>query len=173
MAGCGSLSDGAFHSLAAACPHLERMDLEECHLLTDSSLYQFAIHCFFIKGTTIQPHPITTIFDTIPVLELTLSHCENVTDEGIRQLCEGELRYCLESIDLDNCPLLTDASLRALSNCPKLKSVELVDCLQITRSGIDALNNKLIDGFQFKSTCAATIIFYQPVLILLARKPWS
>ena len=78
------------------------------------------------------------------LLELTLSHCENVTDDGIRQLCGGELRFCLESIDLDNCPLLTDHALRSLSNCPKLKSLKLFDCLQITRNGIDNLNKKLI-----------------------------
>jgi len=126
VTGCVLLSDSAFHSLAQACHYLERIDLEECHLLTNSSLYHFSIHCSFIK-------------------DLSLSHCENVTDEGIGQLCEGELRQTLESIDLDNCPLLSDAALRSLSNCPKLRNIELIDCLQITKPGIDALKKKLPD----------------------------
>ena len=81
------------------------------------------------------------------ISDLSLSHCESVTDEGIRQLCEGELRLSLESIDLDNCPLLSDAALRSLSNCPKLRNIELIDCLQISKAGIDALRKKLVSLF--------------------------
>jgi F-box and leucine-rich repeat protein 2/20 len=43
------------------------MDLEECILITDAALSQLAAHC--------------------PCLEsLSLSHCELITDEGIRHL---------------------------------------------------------------------------------------
>lgn len=87
-------------------------------------------------------------------LELTLSHCENINDGGIQQLCDGELRYCLESIDLDNCPLLTDESLRILSKCSKLKRVALVDCLQITWAGIDSLSRKLIRDNGIVKNCS-------------------
>ena len=150
MTGCVLLSDSAFHSLAQACHHLERIDLEECHLLTNSSLYHFSIHCSFIKGEKLINGLIFFLCDfentdeSCLFLDLSLSHCENVTDEGIGQLCEGELRQTLESIDLDNCPLLSDAALRSLSNCPKLRNIELIDCLQITKPGIDALKKKLV-----------------------------
>ena len=146
VTGCVLLSDSAFHSLAQACHHLERIDLEECHLLTNSSLYHFSIHCSFIKGEKLINGLIffENTDESCLFLDLSLSHCENVTDEGIGQLCEGELRQTLESIDLDNCPLLSDAALRSLSNCPKLRNIELIDCLQITKPGIDALKKKLV-----------------------------
>ena len=77
-------------------------------------------------------------------IELTLSHCESITDEGIRHLCSGEMRQSLELIDLDNCPLLTDISLRLLENCPLLRQLELVDCHHISKTGIDRLERKIV-----------------------------
>ena len=42
----------------------------------------------------------------------TLSHCELVTDEGIRHVGGGQCAIeHLEVIELDNCPLISDASL--------------------------------------------------------------
>lgn len=124
VAGCNSISDHAVHSLASACPRLERIDLEECLHLSDATLFQFALHCPEVK-------------------EFALSHCENISDEGIRHLCSGELRLTLEQLDLDNCPLLTDISLKLLATCPNLRHIELVDCLQISKSGIEQLEKNL------------------------------
>lgn len=71
----------------------------------------------------------------------SLSHCELITDEGIRQLalspCAAENLAVLE---LDNCPLITDASLdHLLQACHNLERIELYDCQLITRSGIRRL----------------------------------
>ncbi len=47
----------------------------------------------------------------------SLSHCELITDDGIRQLGSGPCAHDrLEVIELDNCPLITDASLEHLKN---------------------------------------------------------
>ena len=49
----------------------------------------------------------------------SLSHCELVTDDGIRHLgvstCATET---LQVLELDNCPLITDASLEYLQVNP-------------------------------------------------------
>lgn len=71
----------------------------------------------------------------------SLSHCELITDEGIRQLalspCAAEHLAVLE---LDNCPLITDASLdHLLQACHNLERIELYDCQLITRAGIRRL----------------------------------
>merc|ERR1712037_24493 len=124
IAGCNAISDHGVYSLFQSCTGLERIDLEECSGLSDATLLQLAIHCCNIK-------------------ELTLSHCESITDEGIRHLCSGEMRQSLELIDLDNCPLLTDTSLRLLENCPNLRQLELVDCHHISKTGIDRLERKI------------------------------
>ena len=70
----------------------------------------------------------------------SLSHCELITDEGIRHLgsspCATEHLTVLE---LDNCPLITDASLEHLMGCQCLERIELYDCQLITRQGIRRL----------------------------------
>jgi len=62
---------------------------------------------------------------TFIISELTLSHCENLTDQGIEYISKSELTESLETIDLDNCPLLTDLTISLLTKCKKLTSVGL------------------------------------------------
>lgn len=70
----------------------------------------------------------------------SLSHCELITDDGIRHLGSGPCAHDrLEVIELDNCPLITDASLEHLKSCHSLDRIELYDCQQITRAGIKRL----------------------------------
>ncbi len=68
-----------------------------------------------------------------------MSRCENITDEGIRQLgisnC-ASVNETLQVLELDNCPLITDNSLEHLYGCQSLGQIELYDCQQITRNGI-------------------------------------
>lgn len=70
----------------------------------------------------------------------SLSHCELITDEGIRHVgvspCSAEHLAVLE---LDNCPLITDAALDNLISCHSLQRIELYDCQLITRAGIRRL----------------------------------
>lgn len=74
------------------------------------------------------------------VCSQSLSHCELITDDGIRHLGSGPCAHDrLEVIELDNCPLITDASLEHLKSCHSLDRIELYDCQQITRAGIKRL----------------------------------
>ena len=59
------------------------------------------------------------------LLSLSLSHCELITDEGIRQLCSSQSRERLTTLELDNCPLVTDRGLEHLVACKNLKRIEL------------------------------------------------
>ncbi|KAB7503555.1 F-box/LRR-repeat protein 20, partial [Armadillidium nasatum] len=107
------------------CRMLEKIDLEDCVLITDTTLSHLALGC--------------------PRLEkLSLSHCELITDEGIRHLgvspCSTEHLAVLE---LDNCPLISDASLDHLLSCHNLQRIELYDCQLITRGGIKRLKSHL------------------------------
>ena len=78
--------------------------------------------------------------DGLHVPTQSLSHCELITDDGIRALSSsacGQER--LTVVELDNCPLITDASLEHLKSCHSLDRIELYDCQQITRAGIKRL----------------------------------
>ena len=123
--GVSQFTDTGFQALARNCVNLEKIDLEECVQITDATLAVLAACC--------------------PLLEsISLSHCELITDEGIRQLgmapCASEN---LNVLELDNLPLITDASLEHLVSCHNLKRVELYDCQLITRSGIRRLRSHL------------------------------
>jgi len=102
---------------------LEKLDLEDCASLTDGSLTVLSIHC--------------------PKLRiLLLSHCDQITDNGVQKLVEMSSGGCrnLEYLALDNCPLLTDESLICLSkNCTFLKKLDLYDCQLITKQAIQRI----------------------------------
>lgn len=90
--------------------------------MTDATLVQLATYCPRINT-------------------LVLSHCDQITDEGITRLVGG---LCgpqqLQRLAMDNCPLLTDSSLEMLGSvCQNLCQVDLYDCQLITRQGIENL----------------------------------
>lgn len=97
------------------------MDLEECCQITDQTLAHLATGC--------------------PSLEkLTLSHCELITDEGIRQLTAGSCAAeSLSVLELDNCPLITDSTLEYLTSCHNLQVIDMYDCQLISRAAINRL----------------------------------
>lgn len=74
----------------------------------------------------------------------SLSHCELITDDGIRHLSSsvcGQER--LQVVELDNCPLITDITLEHLKSCQRLERIELYDCQQVTRAGIKRIRVSL------------------------------
>uniref|UniRef100_A0A673Z112 F-box/LRR-repeat protein 2 n=1 Tax=Salmo trutta TaxID=8032 RepID=A0A673Z112_SALTR len=135
VSGCANITDAILHALGLNCPRLrlvlplllnchelEKMDLEECVIaVLNCSLVVFVVS-----------------------LSQSLSHCELITDDGIRHLGSGPCAHDrLEVIELDNCPLITDASLEHLKTCHSLDRIELYDCQQITRAGIKRLRTHL------------------------------
>jgi len=73
-------------------------------------------------------------------LKQSLSHCEMITDEGVRHVGLGACATdSLTTLELDNCPLISDAALDHLTSCAVLQRVEVYDCQLITRAGIRRL----------------------------------
>lgn len=67
-----------------------------------------------------------------------------ITDDGIRQLAAGSCAAeSLSVLELDNCPLITDATLEHLIACHNLKKIELYDCQLISRNAIRRLKVSL------------------------------
>uniref|UniRef100_A0AAQ5YGC4 F-box/LRR-repeat protein 2 n=1 Tax=Amphiprion ocellaris TaxID=80972 RepID=A0AAQ5YGC4_AMPOC len=145
VSGCSNITDASLTALGLNCPRLkileaarlsfillpsnchelEKMDLEECILVTDNTLVQLSIHCPRLQA-------------------LSLSHCELITDDGIRALSSstcGQER--LTVVELDNCPLITDVTLEHLKSCHRLERIELYDCQQVTRAGIKRIRAHL------------------------------
>lgn len=125
-----------------------------CPQVTDNTLVQLSIHCprlqalvnnyranFFFFFFGFLQTPKCTGSHLLPSLSSfllqSLSHCELITDDGIRALSSstcGQER--LTVVELDNCPLITDVTLEHLKSCHRLERIELYDCQQVTRAGI-------------------------------------
>lgn len=67
----------------------------------------------------------------------SLSHCELITDAGLRQLCLNYfLKERIQVLELDNCPQITDVSLDYMRQVRTLQRVDLYDCQNITKEAI-------------------------------------
>ncbi|XP_056273193.1 F-box/LRR-repeat protein 2 isoform X1 [Pseudoliparis swirei] len=163
---CSHVTDAGFTVLARNCHELEKMDLEECILVTDNTLLQLSIHCprlqALVKMYTCTSdclpgsssscvhtygaliHLPVFLFPGLRCPGQSLSHCELITDDGIKALSNstcGQER--LTVVELDNCPLITDVTLEHLKSCHRLERIELYDCQQVTRAGIKRIRAHL------------------------------
>lgn len=142
VSGCRNFTDIGFQALGRNCKYLERMDLEECSQITDLTLAHLATGCPSLeKLVSIQKiRPLCKSTKCLLHALQTLSHCELITDDGIRHLttssCAAE---SLSVLELDNCPLITDRTLEHLVSCHNLQRIELFDCQLISRAAIRKL----------------------------------
>uniref|UniRef100_A0A8C8MJW2 F-box/LRR-repeat protein 2 n=1 Tax=Oncorhynchus tshawytscha TaxID=74940 RepID=A0A8C8MJW2_ONCTS len=152
VSGCANITDAILHALGLNCPRLRILEVARCSQLTDVGFTTLArVSVETDKDTFVYVSPQITDGTLIqlsihcPHLQvLSLSHCELITDDGIRHLGSGPCAHDrLEVIELDNCPLITDASLEHLKTCHSLDRIELYDCQQITRAGIKRLRTHL------------------------------
>ncbi|KAF9274876.1 hypothetical protein BGZ88_002730, partial [Linnemannia elongata] len=112
LSGCESLGDEGLIILAQNCTRLRLLDLEDVNLLTDASLRAFGLY--------------------LPKLErLSLSYCENVTDQGIiRMLRPAPNPTTLSTAN--NTVIANNADSAASLCCKRLVHLELDNCLLIT-----------------------------------------
>ncbi|KAF9549562.1 hypothetical protein EC957_003514 [Mortierella hygrophila] len=112
LSGCESFGDEGLIILAQNCTRLRLLDLEDINLLTDASLRAFGLY--------------------LPKLErLSLSYCENVTDQGIiRMLRPAPNPTTLSTAN--NGVFANNADNAASLCCRRLVYLELDNCLLIT-----------------------------------------
>lgn len=121
---CNQITDLTLAHLATGCPSLEKLVNIQRLKFEEKFGFKFSFHCFFFAKYLLQ----------------TLSHCELITDDGIRQLAAGSCAAeSLSVLELDNCPLITDQTLEHLVSCHNLQRIELYDCQMITRAAIRRL----------------------------------
>ena len=114
--------------IANNCHDLAKLDLEDCGLITDTTLSLLTTGC--------------------PLLEtLILSLCELISDTGIRYLTNNSNASNLKILELDNCQFITDQTLEYLSQLSSLKRIEVYDCQSLSREGIKNFMVSLWNSF--------------------------
>lgn len=154
------------------------MDLEECSQITDLTLAHLATGCPSLEKLVVYQLPLSSRSFLIFASLQTLSHCELITDDGIRQLAAGSCAAeSLSVLELDNCPLITDATLEHLTSCHNLQRIELYDCQLISRNAIRKLRVSATmhvweyRNFHHFSSPAGRFTKHQSPCLLCARHP--
>ncbi|KAF9917710.1 hypothetical protein FBU30_000622, partial [Linnemannia zychae] len=112
LSGCENFSDEGLILLAQNCVRLRLLDLEDVNLLTDASLRAFGMY--------------------LPKLErLSLSYCENITDQGIIRMLRPAPNPTTLSIANNAVMANGDANATGVC-CKRLIYLELDNCLLIT-----------------------------------------
>ena len=113
------ITDTGLASLAAGCPAITSLNLEDCIVITDAGLASLAAGCPAITS-------------------LNLEDCIEITDTGLASLAAG----CphIFSLNLRFCRQVTDTGLMSLAaRCPAITTLDLSLCDQITDAGLASL----------------------------------
>ncbi|KAF7150402.1 hypothetical protein RHSIM_Rhsim02G0200300 [Rhododendron simsii] len=136
---CPGFGNFSMNMLGKLCPHLQHLELNGLHGLTDEALLPLIENS--VAG----------------LLEVNLGNCVNLTDKVITVLAKLH-GVTLEQLNLDGCKKVTDASLVAIAdNCLFLRELDASNC-EITDSGIAALASALQLNLQILSLSGCSSI---------------
>ena len=149
------ISDECFNRLLPACSGLERLSLagnpmvfhtrnylwkgKESAVLTFSNIMNFLeasaskLTALDFSRTTINDEALSSLA-RIPDLclhEMCLSCCQDITDRGVRALCEAQ--RSLRLLDFTDCQSVTDSGVESIcSECDDLRVLRLGKCRRVT-----------------------------------------
>ncbi|ERL85054.1 hypothetical protein D910_02477 [Dendroctonus ponderosae] len=168
LMGCGTIRDEAVQALAERCPKLHYLCLSSCSALTDASLLALAQYSTMLSTLEVAGCAQFTDAGFLALARVRSRSGFSLAQALMGRLHVSELPLFRENglgwvrsyyrchvntfgdgmstnrvFELDNCPLVTDASLEYLTSCHNLQRIELYDCQLITRAGIKRLRNYL------------------------------
>ncbi|XP_058084377.1 F-box/LRR-repeat protein 3 isoform X2 [Magnolia sinica] len=137
MVGCSFFDDDGLDYLGNGSPSLQELSMPFLSKLKDlKSLNSIRLDGFRVSTSILQIIGLSCK----SLVEMGLSKCSGVTDEGITELVSSCME--LRTLDLTCCHLLTDDAILAVANsCKKLACLKLESCALITEKGLDKLGS--------------------------------
>jgi len=121
ITGCPGMTDAALAALATGCHALESLDVSFCKNLGNDTWSQLMHWAGTLKS-------------------LAMRRCFKVSGESIQSSLGTTVLSCLESLDLSDCSLLSDAAITAVvAKCPVLHSLSLSFCQDLDTEFISSL----------------------------------
>ncbi|XP_030222446.1 dynein regulatory complex subunit 6 [Gadus morhua] len=118
--GNGRITDSSWKALCHSSPGLRRLHAAECPRMTDACLKSVAT----LKNLNY----------------LDISHCNKVSDVGVRFLTEGSAAAKLRELNLSHCSRIRDISvMRIAQKMLKLFHLNLSHCSSLTNSSLECL----------------------------------
>ncbi|GFN84645.1 protein amn1 homolog [Plakobranchus ocellatus] len=122
-----NVTDEAVLELCKNCPYLREFNVGGCFLLTDASLAALGQYSIHLKSLNISS--------------------TQITDDGIRQLCNGRCSQLLTEVDMSSCTHLTDEAVENLiMMCPVLRILLFARCPKITENSRVALEERFLSS---------------------------
>ncbi|OAY62570.1 F-box/LRR-repeat protein 3 [Ananas comosus] len=165
---CREITDVGIATMTSSCTSLTSLRMESCSLVTSLGLRLIGQRCHLLEELDltdndlddeglksisgchklsslkagiclkISDEGLVHIGNSCPELqELDLYRSVGVTDKGVTEIARG----CplLQMINLAYCTEMTDESLRALSKCSSLKTLEIRGCPRVSSAGLSAI----------------------------------
>lgn len=157
---CRNINGKGLRHVVAACPRLKELDVTEVKRLSDRSLMlelfkSNSLETLIMSRSSLTDaalkilchgeNPEIDVLTNIPIVphrklkHLNITHCRNITDEGLRKLA-----HCtpdLESLRVSHSDHVTDESLiEIVQTTPKLSYLELEEVTQLTNRALIGLS---------------------------------
>ncbi|XP_028797114.1 F-box/LRR-repeat protein 3-like [Neltuma alba] len=168
---CRMITDLSIASIASSCTSLTSLKMESCSLVSREAFILIGQRCHSLEDLDLTDNEIDdeglkSISSCAGLSNLKVGICLNITDRGLSyvgkscpKLKELDLYRStgitdagisaiacgcpeLEMINAAYCTAITDSSLISLSQCPKLKTLEIRGCTLLTSVGLAAIANK-------------------------------
>lgn len=140
LPGCYRVNDRTLAQIAMTCSRLEHLDVRACEQVSDRGIKMIAKYCPLLKlinvgrtraGDQITYKGIKHLARQTQITTLGIAGC-NIDDRAIWELALNRGPE-LQRLSLNNCRLLTDASVpRVLGYMPNLTVLEIRGCVQMT-----------------------------------------
>uniref|UniRef100_A0A0E0F1N4 TNase-like domain-containing protein n=1 Tax=Oryza meridionalis TaxID=40149 RepID=A0A0E0F1N4_9ORYZ len=162
---CRKITDVSLAAITTSCPSLISLRMESCSLVSSKGLQLIGRRCTHLEeldltDTDLDDEGLKALSGCSKLSSLKIGICLRITDEGLRHVSKScpDLRDIdlyrsgaisdegvthiaqgcpmLESINLSYCTKLTDSSLRSLSKCIKLNTLEIRGCPMVSSAGL-------------------------------------
>jgi hypothetical protein len=140
------VTDSGIKIIVSKCPNLKSIDMSGCQEITDVSLSLLAQHCKSLQ-------------------ELKASGCTQLGDTGA-QLVAQEVKHNLRTLDLNDCPRISDKTLLFLGYyCPNLTCLRLKN----TQVTVAVLSKLLSSRLRLSELDVQGLAITDAFLLLLLR----
>uniref|UniRef100_A0A0D3HQI1 F-box/LRR-repeat protein 15-like leucin rich repeat domain-containing protein n=1 Tax=Oryza barthii TaxID=65489 RepID=A0A0D3HQI1_9ORYZ len=165
---CRKITDVSLAAITTSCPSLISLRMESCSLVSSKGLQLIGRRCTHLEeldltDTDLDDEGLKALSGCSKLSSLKIGICLRITDEGLRHVSKScpDLRDIdlyrsgaisdegvthiaqgcpmLESINMSYCTKLTDCSLRSLSKCIKLNTLEIRGCPMVSSAGLSEI----------------------------------
>ena len=139
------ITDAALHEIARCCPRLETLNLSGAQYFSDAGLSAVIASCAKLHSLHLNNLPFATftsmairnLSGLASLTRLNLTGAEWLSDAGVRELAACER---LKELWLSTCSSVRDGGLCAIaSSCLRLRLVDISNCQRVSDEGASSL----------------------------------